>query len=455
MESTLSAQQLQVLHKLIGQELYLEDVMRVFTFLLRDLRPPRVGAMQVCCSDEAEKECCDIFQRRFVEHFLPRLKFASAFPFRTVNLGGRYEWNSVGIAESHFAGSDPGDPCTLMLIKLDSHVSVAQDSDGSVYGKRPRYQPHEESFFCGFLHDLLDGGQSPSSQELRQLFGSEGRDRIQTLLDPERVDPSLRSVFVAIVNARLQARKCILDLQDQPRPAPVFHIVLPCVTFNRTGRDTEMVCGVYGVDRRVHPAAVTYCGLNSEAETYRVESQGDRLIIRSADSLAPRQARDHRQLLKRTHQDWLEDLKTDDRLDEIRYQTWLSGSQLQPYTGVLLKSLLAVLLELSPVPAVLLLFGEGLIDIHHIFRLQQLSGLDDPEQEARTILGDFQGKVDGLPPERIRHAVELLLEAYDLKLDRMNKPPAPGVSSASDTAPGATRDTGSSRASGDRPDKQA
>jgi hypothetical protein len=305
-----------------------------------------------------------------------------------------------------------------MLIKLNSHVSVIRGESGPLYGKRQRYQNQQESYFCGALQDLLDGGQSPSAKDLREAFQSEGKNRIETLLDPQQVDPSLRSLFVAIVNARLQARKCIVDIQDQAGPAPVSCIVLPCVTLNRPGRDTEMVCGVYSVDRRVHPAAVSYCGLSAEAETYQVEYRVNRLSITSKESRTPRLARDHRQLLKRATAARPKHVKGDVRLDKIRKEAQLSQSRLQPYAGVLLKALLGVLLEISPLPAVLLLFGEGLIDIHHIFRLQRLSRQDDPDHEARSMLAEVDRKIDALPPKRARHIAEALLEEYGLGLDQ-------------------------------------
>ena len=428
MEPTFPDKQLEALYKLIGQETYLEDLMRSLTFFVRDLRPPRVGALQAGCSDESEKECCDVFQRRFVEHFLPQLKFASAFPLRTANLGGRYEWGSVGMAESHFASLAEGDPYTFILVKLNSHVSVVRGASGPSYGKMARY--NEESYFCGALHELLEGRNHPFTEELREAFHSEGKSRIETLLDPQKVDPALKNLFVAIVNARLQARKCIIDIQDQPGPMPVAYLVLPCVTFNRSGRDTEMVCGVYAVDRRVHPAAVTYCGLSAEAESYRVEYRADRVRVSSPESLTPRQARDHRQLIKQTIGEQPEHFKHHLRLNQIRSEAHLSKSRFQPYAGVLLKALLGVLLEVSPLPALLLLFGEGLVDIHHIFRLHQLSRHDDPDEEARKILADFHQTVDGLPSKRARHVVELLLEEYGLGLEGENKQPSSNVSRA-------------------------
>jgi len=91
------------IRQLIGTEQDLEQVTRQLRFFVEGLRTPVVGALHVTCSDESEHECIEAFQRGFVDAVLPELKLWSRSPFRSSNLGGRYEWGAVRVAEQHYA----------------------------------------------------------------------------------------------------------------------------------------------------------------------------------------------------------------------------------------------------------------------------------------------------------------------------------------------------------------
>ena len=126
---------LESLYKLLGSEVQLDDTMRALSFAVRALRPPMVGALQVTCSDESEKECCDAFQRRFVQQFLPSLKFGGHFPFRTANLGGRYEWGSIRIAENHLAAQPKKNAFKVNLINVNIHDITDESEYIAALGK--------------------------------------------------------------------------------------------------------------------------------------------------------------------------------------------------------------------------------------------------------------------------------------------------------------------------------
>ena len=115
------------------------------------------------------------------------------------------------------------------------------------------------------------GKRSPFLDDLREAFDSEGHDRLGALRNSRKVDPLFRPLAAAVVSARLQARKAVLDLQDRTPAQPTYWVVLPCVTVNRHELDTEIVCGVYTVDGRDGERAVTYSG--TWRRCYRVSNR--------------------------------------------------------------------------------------------------------------------------------------------------------------------------------------
>jgi hypothetical protein len=395
------------LYSLIGREVHLEDTLRNLGSVTRDLHPAAVGAVQLTCSDESEKECCDIFQRRFAQHFLSSLKFSNYSPLRLVNIGSRYEWGAIRIADSHYQIPPGRGGFKLMVIKINAHVAVTGSPQGTVFGCLSRRGM--ESNCCGALHSLFEGGGDPFCSELKEDFLSEGKDRMEALLDDERVDSSYRMLFAAIVNSRLQARKAIMDIQDHTPVDPSICLVLPCVTLNRSGRDTEIVCGIYTADWLSSEPRISYCGLGSDPGEYRVEMSRSTLYIRDGGSGTLRQARDHRKRIHAKLRDHRHGLSQDPRLEEIETALQEPRNTVQPYVGVLLKSLMGLLLEVSPIPAVLLLFGEGLIDICKIHKLEKITAHPDGAEKAGEMLGTVMEKVDELPAERAHEITGLVL----------------------------------------------
>jgi hypothetical protein len=189
---------MQHLYDMIGVEQPLTAVSRALKQHAGSYRAPLVGAMHVTCSDESERECVDTFQDVFVNEMLPELKFHSHSPFRSANLGGRYEWGAVRIAEQHFATKETAEAFKVLVVKINSHVCVDDSSSPTRYGHMARYG--QNSVFCGALHALLSGDVQPFARQLKEAFLSEGVDRIAALRE---IDENVRALSAAISNARL------------------------------------------------------------------------------------------------------------------------------------------------------------------------------------------------------------------------------------------------------------
>jgi hypothetical protein len=265
------------LQQLIGREADLEQVAATLRECVKTFGTPVVGAHHVTCSDESEIECIDAFQHTFVEALLPSLGPEKKAAFRTSNLGSRYEQGAARIAEHHYATPESRDQAKCILIKLNGHVSVAETPEGLAYGPMERYQA--ESTACGALHALLGGARAPFIDDLRQAFTADGHDRVATLLDPQRVDPTYRYLLAAIAGARLQAARALADIQDHQEVTPTVYLIVPCVTLNRRGPDGELVCGFYVADYRDGKAEAAYHGLNDDPGRYQVSYENERLRI--------------------------------------------------------------------------------------------------------------------------------------------------------------------------------
>ena len=91
---------------LLGREVNLDACNRALRDFAQSQRASVVGAVHVTCSDECEREAVESFQQWVVDALLPELKFSARSAFRSANLGARYEWGAVRIAEEHFASAE-------------------------------------------------------------------------------------------------------------------------------------------------------------------------------------------------------------------------------------------------------------------------------------------------------------------------------------------------------------
>jgi hypothetical protein len=265
------------MQSLIGTECYLEKLLEALRELVEGLGAPVVGAQHVTCSDETEWECAETFQRWFSDRLLPALKSSSRQTFRTMNLGGRYEWGSLRTAEEHFATQETASSFKVMVLKIDSHVAVRPTPNGPQYGRLMRY--HRESACCGALAALLEGSRLPALRELAETFNIGGYNRLAVLRDPRIVAVEHRALAAAVVNARLQAQRAVADLQEHRPHSPTVFLVLPGVTINRPGPDTQFLVGEFAVDWTEKKPAVKYHGLGDDPAAYRILPDPARLRI--------------------------------------------------------------------------------------------------------------------------------------------------------------------------------
>lgn len=265
------------LTEMLGVEHRLADVSRSLRHHVRLLHAPVVGALHVTCADESEWECTSAFQRHFVNDLLPNLKFAEKAPFRLSNLGGRYELGAIPVAEHHFTSTESQDEFKVLFVKINAHVAVDGLGEQAHFGRMQRYDA--ESTACGALHALMAGQDQPFLDDLRAAFASQQQDRLAALLDEGRVDPRYRSLFAALVNARLQAHRAEIEIENHQPAGPTLYLVASCVTLNRAEEDTEILCGLYTSDQRGAPAANEYRGLGDDPTKYEVRCDLNRLRI--------------------------------------------------------------------------------------------------------------------------------------------------------------------------------
>lgn len=261
----------------IGHEVPVEEVSRTLCRVAGELRPGVVGAMQLTCADESENECVQAFEREFVRPLLPPLKHAHRAAFRISNLGGRYDRGAVGLVEDHFRL--PGGPSAFKLIvaKVNAHVGVTVENGIEHYGTLMRYGV--PSTCCGALSAVMAGKRASNLDEIRDLFRSGGADRLAVLMDAEKVAPQYRSLYVAVLSAGLQARRVVTDAREHAPADPTLYLVVPCVTLNRPGPDTEILCGVYTADYRSAETREEYTGLEDDPSAYSFHIRNRQIYI--------------------------------------------------------------------------------------------------------------------------------------------------------------------------------
>jgi len=252
---------------LVGREHPLITISSSLRDFVRSLAAPVVGAYQVCCSDESEKEAIATFHLQFVRHLLPELKHFSRSAFRTINLGGRYECGALAIAEHHYATPESEESFKVIAVKINSHVAAAGRPDGRFYGRMPRYDRH--SLWCGALHAMLEGSDLPAIGELSQTFGAH---RLATLRDLD--DPQDIALRMAIANSVLQTQVVSADVDSFEALTPTIYVIASCVTFNREREDTELLAGLTLIDSRLPEKSCQNVSLAADPAAYRFSYSG-------------------------------------------------------------------------------------------------------------------------------------------------------------------------------------
>ena len=402
------------LEKYIGTEQEMDAVNRGLRDFAQQQRAGAVGAVHVTCSDESERETAESFQHWFADALLPELKYSIKSPLCAANLGARYEWGSARLAEHHFATPATRDSFKLLVVKINSHVSLVESAGTVVFGQMDRYA--SPSLFCGAMHVLLDGGsQVPAMDELQELFASEGNDRLAALRDPQQVDPAQRGLLAAVISARLQARRAIVDIQDYQPQTPTVFLVLPCVAIDRKQRNTELLVGAYWSDCRGGTAAARYTGLGDDPARYRVEHRHGMLRIVDDQLHQFREARDHRQeVLSRWQQRRQREAVDSAHLREIAQRVRRNEHHDVRLARETLTTLLWLLADVAPVPAAIMLFAKGAAGIHHLYRAHRLAHGEADHHAAKTIVGQVADRVDKMSAEQARGTIEMLVEQYGL-----------------------------------------
>jgi hypothetical protein len=399
------------LRDLIGAERSVGGVAQALYLATTELNPPAVGALHVTCADETEHECAAAFQKGFVQFTLPALKSLQQAAMRLANLGGRYDWGAIRIAEEHFATRASHEAWKLIVVKVNAHVGRVAGEDGVFYGRLHRYGT--DSACCGALAGMMEGGHEPALEDLRVAFRSEGEDRLSVLLDEEKVHPARRALDAALVSARLQGRSALLDIQDYQPATPTLWLVVPCVTVNQPGTDTEILVGTYVADGRGDTLETTYLGLGDDPLAYRLEAEHGRLRVVDPHVGRPRAARNHREMALAT---WRKvDLPfeiQDERIHRFKREVEERRHQQPKHSHSILRGLLLLLGEIAPGPAAVLLFAEGLAGIHHAYRVQQLSKRVGEKEHAGQILREVHERVDRLDADEAAVLVELLMAEY-------------------------------------------
>ena len=365
--------------------------------------PPAVGASLITCSDESEHECAEIFHRDFVRALVPPRMFDDRSAFRQATLGGRYEWGAARVSESHYALARGAQDWKLMVLKLNAHVGMEVEGDTPTFGKLSRYEGRDA--YCGALHALMAGDTRPFARDLAEVFGEDGLDRVGALNDSARVDGRLRALFAAVANARLQARRAMIDVQDHEPGTPTLTVVLPCVTINRLGKDTEVLVGIYTCDRRGDKPHDEYCGLGDDPAAYRFRFDPNGFHITDENTETPRVARDHRALARAALRErGLGDARTSEQVSAaLREQ---SGD---PREG--LRAALQLARSVAAEPAALALFATGAAGIHHAPAARNLTRGIHNEHAASMIVDEVLAGLEGLDQATITATASLLVEA--------------------------------------------
>jgi hypothetical protein len=399
------------LQELFGREHEFAHLYRELKFALQRHGAKAVGALHVTCADESEHECSEAFQRRFAGQLLPRLKYGSRVPVRIANPGARYEWGTVHLAEEHFATPETEEGFKVLLVKINAHVSVDHTGRGLCFGTLDRYGV--PSRCCGALHALLEGGRLPWLRDLEEAFLSEGKDRLAALRDPDRVDPRVRGLYAAVANARLQARRVTLDIQEHEAKTPTLYLVLHGVTLNKPGLDTELVGGLYTLDRRSDRPTDRYQGLGDDPARYDLAVEHGKLVLRDEERNRARAARDHRELAReRVRLYTREPLPRDERLDRVFRDVAAGRHRGRVHAKALLSGLIHVLASLSPISTALLLVAEGVTDIYHAHRLHLATEEERQKEHARDVIASSEEKVERLTPDRAAEIVDVLVEGH-------------------------------------------
>ena len=198
--------------------------------------------------------------------------------------------------------------------------------------------------------------------------------------------------------------------------------MVACVSLNRPGPDTELLCGFYLADCRGDVGTFVYRGLGDDPSKYELHFTPAHLRVEDDQISARREARNHRLLIAEHWRRRMEEAggheqtptrhHHDRRLVKILDDARSERHHQNHYTKPMLRSLLGVLMEVSPTPAALVLFAEGLGSMYHVHRLYRVADELDRHEDARIVLSEIYDKIDTLSHERARGIIDTLVVHY-------------------------------------------
>jgi len=395
----------------IGVETPQDRVAYDLKFAVRELRAPAVGVLHVTCSDEAERETVETFQRCFVQEMVPRLTIGGCSALRSANLGGRFEWSSLAVAEANFAQARGADDFKLMVVKINSHVGVSDSRTTKSFGMIDRYGT--EAPACSALRGFIEGTRESHQfiASFQEQFASEGLDRRERLRE---LDDSYRYLAAAVVSARLQARSAAMEAQEHRPVTPTVYVIIPCVTLHYRERNAEILCGIYFIDRRSDQDEGFYRGLGDDPLAYSIAEKHGLVQVSDTKGYETRVARDHRLLIKSKwkQRGEIQVAPHDVRIDEILKQANHHLLQNDLAVKGVLKMLLPLLADVSPISAALILFTSGVSGIYQVYRAHKAVEEVENDADARLMLADIQSRLDHMPVDQARKVLQVLLDGH-------------------------------------------
>ena len=410
----------------VGREAHMGDLGRAIVRVVATARPANVASLHVTCSDGLERLCAKTFHDTVARDITVPADREWA-PLRTANLGGRYEWGSGGVGFSHFVSAPPN----MMVVQINSHVGVIREARSLRFGTHER--SGRMSPVCGAISMVLADRKGPFATEMREALNSEGLDRIALLNDPTSVHPDYKYLYGAIVNARVQARRALLDLARPLEAGEVgsdLLLVLAAVTFNQRGADHELMVGYYAGKR--DPDGVMqaiWCGLgdNQLKYQYAFDLAGVKVSQPGPQKRQARGTARHRELPVEELAEQLEELRAlpdeDTTTDRVEAPSESDAPPVQldphslsvldqvdallndsdhPWTSLAVKGACIALTEALAVPAVLTLFAGGALAANHAFRMQRIARGGGHEHEVEELAHETALDLEQRDPREAR-----------------------------------------------------
>ncbi|MCR4318589.1 MAG: hypothetical protein NUW37_19785 [Planctomycetes bacterium] len=356
----------EAVQKCVGREMPLKDWRGQLASWVQSFRAKNVGAHLITCSDESERENTNAFNEIIADTILPKLKQGLSSPFRTANLGSRYEWYSIRIAEDHFAGFSK-DP-KLMLISFCSHAGKYTLDDRPAFGQFFRYSTPSSA--CGAINAFLSGSHLPFTIDYDAALGMFGVDRKSMLLNPKVVRERHKSLYTAIATTGLQTMMLLIDIFDYAEQTQTMYLITNVVTINQPGEDTCIVCGLHLAEKSEGAMDVRYFGIGDDPSRYRIADKGGLVTITRADGFVDFAERIDPREVALSYLRPSVNLSAGGR-SALRKLTSLVSQRQRPTAREVSQSLLTFL-EADTVHALFYFYLAGLLDVHYYEEVVEL-----------------------------------------------------------------------------------